>query len=740
MPIGSETTGVPVLQHWTLEVLGHFRLTDAAGGEIALPGRIDPALLTYLALNQGRRHIRAKLATLLWATRADAAHSLSVSLNKLRNALGDTEGRLITPKSDPVATDFRAIAVDALTFEQLAAQDTRDALERAEALFTGELLDGFDLRSEDFEQWLTAERRRLRDILADVLRRLLHLRAQAGETDQAIATAQRLLELDNFNEEGYRVLIQLYLRAGRRSAALRAAENCEKILQREGFQLEAETKRLIADLRQSMVPEAGQIPEQKGNGTPPSIPVTPEPPAPPAPPHPQQRSWGRLRRWALIAALLLLVAAAAVLGRFMWRYWNVPWLAPNPVDNAIVWVRALLPGEAPLRIAVLRFGSPSSDPEADTLAQGLSEDITTALGKVSEMFVINAASVLPYGPNPTDLRQVAQDLDVRYLLLGSVQQSSEQLRVQVRLVDSDEGRQVWGNSYPGLTGDVFDLRDRITFDVITEVQVRLTDGDMERITAIHGTRNLAAWLASGEGLKLLRHLIPEDNARARMLYNKAITLDPNYAGAYEGLAWTYLLEAEFGWSRSAAQSLGEAQRLTQRALELDPKKNRLYSLRGHLSLLLRNFDPAVADGESVVEKEPNDADAAALLAFTLTYTGEPKRAIALINRAIELSPRYPAWYGWALGRAYRLAGDPDQAIQTLEANMPQRPASIIPLVEIVIAYREAGDSAMAQAMAATIREKVPNFSVRAWAAAQPYEELAMIEQDAAALLAAGLPE
>ncbi|MGH6960108.1 MAG: hypothetical protein ACREE7_06475, partial [Dongiaceae bacterium] len=312
--------------------------------------------------------------------------------------------------------------------------------------------------------------------------------------------------------------------------------------------------------------------------------------------------------------------------------------------------------------------------------------------------------------------------------------------VTVRLVDTTEGRQVWGNSYPGLTGGVFDLRDRITFDVITEVQVRLTDGDTERITAMRGTKNLDAWLATGEGLKLLRHLTPEDNVRARLLYRRAIALDATYAGAYEGLAWTYLLEAEFGWSQAVVQSLAEAQRLTDQALQLDPEKARLYSLRGHLNLLLRNFGPAVADGEYAVEKEPNDADAAALLAFTLTYTGETKRAIAVINRAIELSPRYPAWYGWALGRAHRLAGDPDRAVRTLEAGLPERPASIIPLVELVIAYGEAGDSAMAKAMAATIREKVPIFSVRAWAAAQPYEDPAITDHEAATLRAAGLPD
>ncbi len=750
MLIKNETTNLPVPHRWSLQVLGRLRLTDAAGVEIALPGRLDPALLAYLVLNQGRRHLRTKLATLLWAARADSLHSLSVSLNKLRNALGDNEGSVIAPKSDPVATDFRAMAVDALTFEQLAAQGTREALERAEALFGGELLEGFDIRSEEFEHWLTAERGRLRGLLVEVLSRLVRLRGEAGETDKAIETAHGVLRLDLLHEESHRSLMLLHLRAGRRSAALKAAETCEETLRREKIEPEPATRRVMEEIRRSYEPPATHPARPEA--------VTSDPPAilpaktseaedtarpVPASPAPQPRFELRVRlgrRWLSVTLAVIVILVLSPLSYYHWRYWNVPWLAPNPIDDTIVWVKALLPGEAPPSIAVLPFASPGGDPAAETLARGLSEDIATALGKVSEMFVIAAASVLPYGPNPPDLRQVARDLDVRYLLTGSVQQSGDQLRVAVRLVDANAGRQIWGNSYPGQTSDVFVLQEKITFDVITEVQVKLTDGDMERLTAIHGTRNLQAWLAAGEGLKLLRHLTPEDNARARSLYKRVIALDQGYAGAFEGLAWTYLLEAEFGWSPSIAQSLAEAQRLTEQALQLDPEKTRLYSLRGHLNLLLRNFGQAVADGERAVEAERNDADAAALLAFALTYTGDPERAIALAHRAIELSPRYPAWYGWALGRAYRLAGDPDRAVETLEANLPQRPASMIPLVELVIAYGAAGDSGMAKTMAATIREKVPNFSIRAWAAMQPYEDPAMTDQDAAALRTAGLPD
>ena len=796
MRVETATAELPVPRRWSLQVLGRFRLTDAAGTEIALPGRLDRALLAILALHGQRLLPRLKLAGLLWPMVAEPLRSLSVSLNKLRNALGDSDGTIILRDSDPVVTNFGAMEIDALEFERAAAQGSPDALERAERIYAGELLEGFAVQGEEFENWLTVERSHLRDLLIDVLSRLQRLRAEAGEIDKAIETAQRLLQYDVLHEESHRLLMRLQQRAGRRWAALKVAHGCEEALRRENIEPEPETRRLIEEIRRSYEPPGLTVavplrtlqedlprtaeahdsapgrPEAVPSGPPADLPAegsagptepAPAPLAAPAvvshhvsrgahaaesaepaplparrPPFEFKLRIGRLRLSIVVATLVIVVLSPS--GYAFWRYWSIPWLAPNPIGTVIRWVKPVLPSQEPLRLAVLQFES-QGHPEGETLARGLSGDIALALGRVAEIKdieVIAGASAQTYGSNPPDLRTVARDLNVRYLLLGSVSQSGNQLRVQVQLIDAN-GRQVRGKSYGGTGGDIFLLQDQITFDVINWVYDAVTASAMQRMT-MHGTRNLDAWLEANEALRLLRHLTPEDNAGARLLYTRAAALDPNYAGANEGLAWTHLLDAEFGWSSSTIQSLAEAQQLTDRAFHLDPTKPQLYSLRGHLNLLVRNFRQAVADGEHAVEAAPNDADAPALLAFTLTYTGEPKRAIALMHRAIELNPRYPAWYSWALGRALRLAGDPHGAIRTLEAGLPERPATIIPLVELVIAYREAGDNTMAAAMVAAIREKVPNFSVQAWARAQPYNDPAMTTHDAEILRAAGLPD
>src|SRR5262245_20579777 len=254
MRVEPATAKLPVPRRWSLQVLGRFRLTDAAGTEIALPGRLDRALLAILALHGQRLLPRLKLAGLLWPMVAEPLRSLSVSLNKLRNALGDSDGTIILRDSDPVVTNFGGMEVDALEFERAAAQGSPDALERAERMYAGELLEGFAVQGEEFENWLTVERSHLRDLLIDVLSRLQRLRAEAGEIDKAIETAQRLLQYDVLHEESHRLLMRLQQRAGRRWAALKVAHGCEEALRRESVEPEPETRRLIEEIRRSYEP------------------------------------------------------------------------------------------------------------------------------------------------------------------------------------------------------------------------------------------------------------------------------------------------------------------------------------------------------------------------------------------------------------------------------------------------------------------------------------------------------
>jgi len=240
----------PRARRWRLQILGGFRLCDTAGVEVALPTKHDRAILAYLVLSTGRP-TRDKLATLIWESRQleQARHSLTGSLRALRLALGDDEGLMIVPNSDPLECDFSAIDVDALTLRRAARVDADEALERVEALYAGDLLEGLWLRSAGFEEWLLLERQSIRDLAVDALSRLIARREAAGEGDKAIETARRVLDLDELREDVHRKLIRLHLTKGNRRAALKQVEKCESILNSAGVAPEPETARVFAEVR-----------------------------------------------------------------------------------------------------------------------------------------------------------------------------------------------------------------------------------------------------------------------------------------------------------------------------------------------------------------------------------------------------------------------------------------------------------------------------------------------------------
>lgn len=731
-----------------LDLLGEFRLTRDGEGAAIVLGRRERALIAYLALSPRQRQSRERLATLLWGNRMEesARHSLSQTISVLRRALDDQAGVILVKDSDPLTFDIAGVTIDAVEFERLIADGSRAAIETALALYRGELMAGLSIKVGEFDDWLEGERRRLRDRAAEGLARLVSLYAEAGESEAAIATAQRLLALEPLHEEAHRTLMRLYSRSGRRAAALRHYQSFVAQLRRDlSADPEPETVRLFDDIR-SQPPEGGGEGEVAAAALPPAA-AAAAPTALSAVPAPAARRRKPIwrRSWLIAvglglapAALVVAVLALAVVSAVFWR---IPELAPAPLGGMIIDLKALAQVAEPPSIVVLPFQGRGADPMEQEFADGIGEDITTALSRVSEMLVISRQSALVYRDRPASVQRVAKELGVRYVLDGSVQMSGRQIRVSVALVDADRGHQIWAQRYDREVSDVFALQDEMTLEIITNIQVELGEGERERISLAHGTRSLEAWTLAGQALKLLRHLTPEDNAKARSLYERALALDPKYPGPHDGLAWTHFLDARFGWSASREASVQQAAVLAEQSLALDPTRARSYSLLGAIALVAGDFERAVTLGEKAVEMEANDSDNAALLAFTLTYTGEPQRAIALLQRAMRLSPYYPDWYRWMLARAHRLDGRTREAIALLLASgSADEMQSLLPLSELAAAYAESGQLLKAGAVAKDIRRLAPNFSVGAYLSMPPYADADTAEREAKALAAAGLPD
>jgi DNA-binding SARP family transcriptional activator len=254
-----------------LRLLGGFEARGPGAVPLALTTRKAQALLAFFATAPGRLYSRDKLAALLWGDRADrqARDSLRHTLVEVRKAFPPGARALLTD-GRAVGLDPAAAEIDVTAFERGVAAGTPDALADAADLYAGDLLDGFVVRESAFDDWLTAERERLRGLALDALRRVLEHRSRADRPEHAIATATRLLALDPLEEPVHRAVMRLYARQGRRAAALRQYQDCVAHLQRElRVEPEAETQRLYRELlRESAPADAGAAPARHVPGGP----------------------------------------------------------------------------------------------------------------------------------------------------------------------------------------------------------------------------------------------------------------------------------------------------------------------------------------------------------------------------------------------------------------------------------------------------------------------------------------
>ena len=237
----------------SLTLLGGFQARLDPGGAISLPTKKAQALLAYLALPLGPAHPRDKLAALLWGgiREESARNSLRQALFALRKALTTTAPPSLTLNGDTIALDRRAVSVDVADFERLLAAGKPEALERASALYRGDLLAGLAVDEPPFEEWLLSERERLREFALEGLAKLLRHQREAGTPEAAVQTALKLLSLDPLQEPVHRTIMRLYTDIGRRGAALRQYQHCVAVLQRElGVEPEPETRQLYQEILQ----------------------------------------------------------------------------------------------------------------------------------------------------------------------------------------------------------------------------------------------------------------------------------------------------------------------------------------------------------------------------------------------------------------------------------------------------------------------------------------------------------
>ena len=241
-------------------------------------------------------------------------------------------------------------------------------------------------------------------------------------------------------------------------------------------------------------------------------------------------------------------------------------------------------------IAVLPLANLSDDPQQEYFSDGMTEDLITALSKISGLFVIARTSVFTYKGKPVKVQQVSQDLGVRYVLEGSVRKAAERVRITAQLIDATTGTHLWAERYDRVLEDVFTVQDEITRNIVTALEVQLTSGEQVRLWR-QGTTNPEAYDTFLRGRDQAMRKTREDTVQARRLFERAIELDPGFAMAYVGLASTFTLEVRLGWSPSLAESLERARALTHKAIALDDALADAYAQLGYIALLQRQHAP-----------------------------------------------------------------------------------------------------------------------------------------------------
>ncbi len=322
-------------------------------------------------------------------------------------------------------------------------------------------------------------------------------------------------------------------------------------------------------------------------------------------------------------------------------------------------------------IAVLPFVNMSGDAEQEFFTDGLTEDIITDLSNVNGFFVIARNSTFAYKGKPTDVRQIAFDLGVKYILEGSARRSGQRLRINVQLIDASEGgAHVWAERFDRDLADIFVVQDEVTRRIVEAITGKLGKGpNLER----YRPANLEVYDLCVRSRNLFTQSRTIAN-EARSRLERAIAIDPNYAEAH----WQLALVQAFSWINHGEDQIpnrANALSSAERAVELDPNDSSARWVLGYVLYHENRWDEAATNFEVSLRQNPNDADAHACFSDFKLATGNSPEALDSSITALRLNPHPPGWYYWDLGQVQIAVGQYEEAVATLQREETYRTGS-----------------------------------------------------------------
>jgi adenylate cyclase len=291
-------------------------------------------------------------------------------------------------------------------------------------------------------------------------------------------------------------------------------------------------------------------------------------------------------------------------------------------------------------IATLPFTNINGDPQHDHFTDGMGEEIITALSRVRWFFVIARHSSFAYRGKGVDVKQVARELGVRYVLVGSVQRVGDRVRIGAQLVEGSSGNNVWARSYDRAVSDIFAVQDEITQTIVGAIEPQLSRAERER-ARVKPRDSLDAWDIYQRGMFHLYRCTRDDLSEARKLFHQATAIDPELGPAYSAEAEAYYYEVVYGFAKSNQENREKAIGPAHYAVTLDAEDAGAHCTLGRIRYLRREYPPAISELKTALELNPSHALAHYGLGAALVFSGSAAEAVPHLERAIRLSPHDP---------------------------------------------------------------------------------------------------
>lgn len=438
----------------------------------------------------------------------------------------------------------------------------------------------------------------------------------------------------------------------------------------------------------------------------------------------------RRRQRLRIAVAAVAVAAVLLAGAGGLAYFSghLP-----PAEEAVAATPA--PVETGLSVAVLIFANQSGDPAQDYFSDGLTEDITRALGRFKQLTVLSYGAVLPFRGRNLSPQEIGRALRARYIVGGTVRRMGQRVRVTVQLSDAMTGTQLWSEHYDDDLGDIFAVQDRIARRIAGTLAANLQQLAVQQ-SLRKPTDNLDAYDMLLRGRTRAAETTPSGNRAAREMLEKAMVMAPSYADVYAELAGVHFERATFGWSEFPHQDIDTAIRYARKAIDLDEESVLAHGVLARAYAATGKYDLAMAESERALEINPSDAEVLRARAAVLLWTGRIEESIATAEIANRLDPNGSPEAALNLGIAYLLGGrfaDAVRLLETVRARFPAYPLLDLPLAG---AYAELGRMNDAKEALEEGLRKNPHLDAASFGTR--FQDPALQRQLAASLRKAGL--